>query len=36
MGRIICTNDGFYNLVSKTSLQISEGDGLGVENFQFH
>jgi hypothetical protein len=36
MGKIIHTNDGFYDLVSKTPLQISKGHGLGVENFQFH
>ncbi len=36
MGRIIRTNDGFYDLVLIKPLQISKGHGLGVENFQFH
>jgi hypothetical protein len=36
MGRTIHTNDGFFDLVSKTPLQISKGHGLGVEKFQFH
>jgi len=36
MGRIIRTNEFFYDLVSKTPLQISEGHGVSVQKFQFH
>jgi hypothetical protein len=36
MGRTIRTNDNFFDLVSKTPLQISVGHELGVEIFQFH